>query len=303
MRIIFMGSPDFAVDSLEILLASGYNIVGVITATDKLGGRGKKQTIQSAVKKYAVEKGLKVLQPKNLKSKIFHKKLKSLKAELQVVVAFRMLPEAVWDMPPLGTINLHASLLPKYRGAAPINWAIMKGEVETGLTTFRIQKEIDTGDLLFQHKMSIGPDETAGSLYMRMKKEGSALVLKSVQAIESGHAVYYQQPHEAATPAPKIHPETCEIDLKMSLDDAYNHIRGLSPYPGAWTKLENKRIKILKGEKIYEKTSELGFQSDKKQYLRLYFTGGYINILEIQLEGKRKMKIQEFLNGYKWANL
>lgn len=302
MRIIFMGSPDFAVDSLEILLENGYDIVGVITATDKLGGRGRKQVIESAVKQHALDQGLNVLQPKNLKSKLFHKNLKSLGADLQVVVAFRMLPEIVWDMPPLGTINLHASLLPKYRGAAPINWAIMKGETETGLTTFRIQKEIDTGDLLFQHKMSIHPDETAGSLYARMKKEGAKLVLKSVQAIESGNPVYHQQSHENATPAPKIHPETCEIDLRKNVDDAYNHIRGLSPYPGAWTYLEHKRIKILKAEKVKGSTLKIGFHSDKKNYLRLYFTGGYINIHEVQLEGKRKMEIREFLNGYKWDN-
>ena len=300
MRIIFMGSPDFAVETLDLLHTAGYNIVGVITATDKLGGRGRKKVLESAVKKYAVDKGLRILQPKNLKSSRFQKRLSDLRADLQVVVAFRMLPERVWDMPPLGTINLHASLLPKYRGAAPINWAIIKGEKESGLTTFKIQKEIDTGDILFQEKISIGPDETAGSLYERMKVQGARLILKSVRAIEQGEAIYRKQTHDRATPAPKINDETCRIDVAQPIDQVYNQIRGLSPYPGAWTTLHDKRLKVIEARKHVDNSGKIGFITDQKNFLRLYVPGGYIEILELQLEGKRKMVTKEFLNGYQW---
>ena len=213
MRIIFMGSPDFAVPSLDILIENGYEVVGVITATDKKGGRGNKKVIESAVKKYALEKGLRLLQPKNLKNVDFVEELRTLKADLQVVVAFRMLPEVVWNMPTIGTFNLHGSLLPKYRGAAPIHWAVINGETETGVTSFFIKHEIDTGDMLLQSKLPIGPSETTGDVHDRMMQLGAEVVLKSVQTIEKGDYQLREQDHNLASKAPKIFRETCEINF------------------------------------------------------------------------------------------
>ena len=302
MKIVFMGSPDFAVNSLKRLVETGYQVVGVITATDKLGGRGRKQLIETPVKKYALSQNIPVLQPKTLKGPIFQKKLAKLNADLQVVVAFRMLPEKVWGMPKMGTINLHASLLPAYRGAAPINWAIIKGEKITGITTFRIQKEIDTGDILFQEKIEIASDEDAGTLYNRMKVAGAELIVKSVRAIESGKAIFVKQNDTLSSPAPKIHAETCEIDFSKSLESIYNQIRGLSPYPGAWMIVDDKKLKIFQTEKIAEKSTLRGLVTNNRDYLRYYLPEGYINILKLQLEGKRRMSTAELLNGYDIEN-
>ncbi len=235
MRIIFMGTPDFAVPSLDILVKSGHEVVAVVTSTDKLGGRGGKQILQSPIKKYAEANIIPVLQPPNLKSPAFIEELKSYNADLQVVVAFRMLPELVWSMPKLGTFNLHGSLLPKYRGAAPINWAVINGETETGVTTFFIKHEIDTGDLLFQEAIPIGENETAGEVHDRMMLVGADLVLKTVNAIQNDKYKLSKQDESKVCKAPKIYHETCEIDFNQPVKKVHDFIRGLSPYPGAWT--------------------------------------------------------------------
>lgn len=303
MRIVYMGTPEFAVPSLEILLDNGYDIPAVVTAPDKPGGRHGQQV--SAVKKCALERGLYVMQPGKLKNPAFLEELRALKADLQIVVAFRMLPEIVWNMPPLGTMNLHGSLLPKYRGAAPINWAIINGETETGLTTFLLKHEIDTGDLLFQERLPIGENETAGELHDRMMHLGAQLVLKSVRAIERGEARPVPQPGAAASHAPKIFHETCHIDFAQPTAQVHNFIRGLSPYPGAWTELDGKTAKILRTEKdlrptTYDRRPAPGaFFSDGKNFLKISTLDGYVQVLELQLEGKRRMSVREFLNGYR----
>ncbi len=305
MRIVFMGTPDFAVPSLDILVQNGYEIPAVITAPDKPGGR--LGMLESAVKKYAVAQGLPVLQPEKLKNPDFLAHLQSLKADLQVVVAFRMLPEAVWAMPPMGTLNLHGSLLPKYRGAAPINWAVINGETETGVTTFLLRHEIDTGDVLFQEKIAIGENETAGELYERMMHIGARLVLKTVQAIQRGEIRPIPQTATEASHAPKIFTETCRINFDRPSAEVHNFIRGLSPFPGAWTLLDGKTFKILRAEKsTQQKTGGLEagrFFSDGKSYLAVSTQDGYMLITELQLEGKRRMAVREFLNGHKhdWA--
>ena len=297
-----MGTPDFAVPCLDILVQNDYNIVGVITATDKWGGRGNKKLIESAVKKYAVKKGLKVLQPKNLKSKRFNRTLKALKADIQIVVAFRMLPTVVWDMPPLGTFNLHGSLLPKYRGAAPINWAVIKGEKETGATTFFLKHEIDTGDLLFTTKIDIGENDTAGEVHDRLMYKGAELVLKTIQAIEQKNYTPIPQDNNLVTKAPKIYHETCQINYEQPTLAVHNFIRGLSPYPTAWTKLDGKKLKIFRTEKeIVSHDKPIGtFVSNNKSFLKIATTDGFVKILELQLQGKKRMKVKDFLNGYKF---
>jgi len=299
MRIVFMGTPEFAVPSLEILLDNGYDIPAVITAPDKPGGRHGMQV--SAVKKCALERGLRVLQPEKLKNPAFLEELKALKADLQVVVAFRMLPEAVWNMPPLGTMNLHGSLLPKYRGAAPINWTIINGDKETGLTTFLLKHEIDTGDLLFQEHLPIGENETAGELHDRMMHVGAKLVLKSVQALERGNVRPLPQADVEATHAPKIFTETCRIDFAKPTEQVHNFIRGLSPYPGAWTELDGKNLKILRTEKEHSAQQEApgNFFSDGKNFLKISTLDGYVRVTELQMEGKRRMNVRDFLNGYR----
>ncbi|MCB9305581.1 MAG: methionyl-tRNA formyltransferase [Lewinellaceae bacterium] len=295
-----MGTPEFAVPPLAILLDNGYDVPAVITSPDKPGGRLGIQ--QSAVKKYALERGLQVLQPEKLKNPQFLETLRALHADLQVVVAFRMLPEAVWDMPPLGTMNLHGSLLPKYRGAAPINWAIIRGEKETGLTTFLLKHEIDTGDLLFQERLPIGENETAGELHDRMMVAGAQLVLKSVRAIESGDAKPMPQQDSEVTHAPKIFAHTCRIDFAQPTQQVHDFVRGLSPYPGAWTEWQGKTLKILRTEKdIGERpTTPPGhFSSNGKDLLRISTADGFIRVLELQLEGKKRMTVRDFLNGYR----
>ena len=300
MRIVFMGTPEFAVPSLEILLQHGYEIPAVVTAADKPGGRSGIQ--ESAVKKFAVAHGLRVLQPEKLKNPDFLEELRALRADLQVVVAFRMLPEAVWNMPPLGTLNLHGSLLPKYRGAAPINWAIINGETETGVTTFLLRHEIDTGDILFQEKLPIGENDTAGEIHDRMMLLGAGVVLRTVQAIERGEARALPQTGTEATHAPKIFTETCRIDFAQPTAKVHNFIRGLSPYPGAWTTLDGKTLKVLRTMKAVPGTAPLPsgqFVTDGKNYLKISTMDGFVEVLELQLEGKRRMDVRDFLNGYK----
>ncbi|MEO5782315.1 MAG: methionyl-tRNA formyltransferase [Ginsengibacter sp.] len=307
LRIVFMGTPEFAVPSLDKLLQAGYNIVGVITAPDKPAGRGM-QLQQSAIKKFAVEKGLKILQPEKLKSEDFLKELKDLHADLQIVVAFRMLPEVVWNMPPMGTINLHASLLPQYRGAAPINWAIINGEKETGATTFKLQHQIDTGDILLQQKINIGEDETAGELHDRMKEIGADLLVKTVNELKA--RTLNETPQSSLSPnggesergphASKLLTETSKINWNKNVDEIYNLIRGLSPYPGAFTILNGKTLKIYKAKKeiIQQEIASGENKTDRKTFLKFACTNGYISIIELQLEGKKRLTVQEFLRGY-----
>ena len=296
-----MGTPDFAVPSLDILVRNGYDIPAVVTAPDKPGGRLGLQV--SAVKRYAVEKGIPVLQPPRLKAPEFLDALRALKADLQVVVAFRMLPEAVWAMPPLGTINLHGSLLPKYRGAAPINWAVINGETETGLTTFLLRHEIDTGDVLLRQSVPIGPEETAGELHDRMMHIGAQLVLRTVQMLAQGGYTPLPQSNEEATHAPKIFAETCQLDFSKSPEQAHNFIRGLSPHPGAWMRWQDKVLKLwrsaLPNLNCPPDLKPGALQIFEKKRLLLGLERGCIEILELQPEGKRRMKAEEFINGWR----
>jgi len=304
LRIIFMGTPEFAVASLEALVNAGCNVVAVVTSPDKPAGRGMKLN-ESAVKKYAVEKGLQILQPEKLKSDSFLDELKSLRADLQIVVAFRMLPEAVWNMPPMGTINVHASLLPQYRGAAPINWVIINGEKETGVTTFKLKHEIDTGDILLQEKISIGDDETEGELEGEMKIVGANLLVKTVKGLSDGSLKEISQSdvhHSQLKVAPKIFTETCKIDWSKTVDEIYNLIRGLSPYPAAFTIFQEKNFKIYRAEKeIISVTHEREYETDGKSYLKFRCVNGFISAKEIQMEGKKKMTIEDFLRGYRFS--
>lgn len=304
MRIIFMGTPAFAVASLEALIESGAEIVAVVTAPDKPAGRGQKLN-ESAVKQYAVAHDIPVLQPVKLKDPEFLEQLKSYAADLQVVVAFRMLPEAVWTMPAKGTINLHASLLPQYRGAAPINWTIINGEKESGVTTFFLKQEIDTGDILFIEKVSIAEDVTAGEYHDRLMNKGAGLLVKTVKAIESGR--YTEQPQEQLIEgqklkhAPKIFKDDCRINWNQPLNMVYNLIRGLSPYPAAFTELNGKTLKVFKTLKeITSHDLQPGhYISDNKTYLKFACPDGFISLTDVQLEGKKRMGIEEFLRGVK----
>jgi methionyl-tRNA formyltransferase len=312
-----MGTPDFAVASLDSMFRAGFNIVGVITAPDKPAGRGMKIT-GSAVKNYAAENGLHVMQPEKLKSSAFIEELKSLKADLQVIVAFRMLPEIVWNMPPEGTINLHGSLLPQYRGAAPINWVIINGEQETGVTTFKLKHDIDTGNILLQQRIPIGAEETATELHDRMKVIGASLLVKTISDLANGvlqevpQSAFTESSHQASDRvgqngrlkhAPKIFTDTCKIDWNKNADEIYNLIRGLSAYPGAFTYLGGKMLKILRSEKqlVVHAQAPGTYETDKKSFLRFAAADGYISTKEIQLEGKKKMGTEEFLRGnYSW---
>lgn len=300
MKIVFMGTPEFAVASLDSLVQAGHDIVGVITMPDKPSGRGQKIT-GSAVKQYALEKGLRLLQPEKLKDPAFLEELRSLQADLQVVVAFRMLPEVVWNMPPLGTVNVHASLLPQYRGAAPINWAIINGEQKTGVSTFFLQQEIDTGNLIFTSEVRISPDQTAGELHDTLMQAGAALIAKTVQAIAEKKAPSIpQEQHEALKSAPKIFKEDCRIDWNKDVQSLHNFIRGLSPYPAAFTELNGLGLKIYKAE-IENKAPSAApgtFSTDQKTYLKVACRDGLISILELQLEGKKRMPVVDFLRGY-----
>ena len=302
MRIVFMGTPEFAVASLDELIQSGSEIVGVVTAPDKPAGRGQKVS-ESAVKQYAISNGLRVLQPEKLKNEDFLNELRSLNADLQVVVAFRMLPEVVWNMPPKGTINLHASLLPQYRGAAPINWVLINGEKESGVTTFFLQHDIDTGNILFTEKITLTGRETAGELHDRLMYKGAGLLVKTVKAVESGRYSQHRQEELVAGTelkhAPKIFKEDCQINWNQTAEEAYNFIRGLSPYPTAFTTLQDKILKVFGAEyEVTETGDEPGeFFSDNKTYLKVSTTDGFVMLTDVQLEGKKRMGIVEFLRG------
>ncbi len=303
-----MGTPGFAVPSLKILLDNNYEIIAVVTAPDKPAGRGMKIS-ESGIKKFAKSRSLKILQPEKLKSPEFIAELKSLNAHLHIVVAFRMLPEVVWNMPPMGTINLHGSLLPRYRGAAPINWAIINGEKKTGVTTFKLKHEIDTGDILLQKKIDIGETETAGELYDRMKEIGAELLLQTINNLAENKIQETPQINIQSSPgekealhhAPKISAEICGINWDKNTNEIYNLIRGLSPYPAAFTFLKGKKLKIFRAEKqkteVIESPGEI--VSDNKTFLKFVCNDGYISIKELQLEGKKKMNIEEFLRGWR----
>ena len=308
-----MGTPEFAVASLDALVKAGYNIVGVVTAPDKPAGRGMKMN-ESAVKKYAVEHKLHILQPEKLKNPEFIEELRSLKADLQSVVAFRMLPEIVWNMPPLGTVNVHGSLLPQYRGAAPINWAVINGEKETGVTAFKLKHEIDTGDILLQESFPIGEDDTTGEVHDHMKEVGAKLLVKTVEGLMNKTLVEKTQSSVVSSEsavlkhAPKIFSETCKIDFSKTVDEVHNLIRGLSPFPGAFTTLHDKMLKIYRSKKevtavqaaLSGQTSG-EFSTDGKTFLKFACSDGYVQLLEIQLEGKKKMLIEDFLRGYRFS--
>jgi methionyl-tRNA formyltransferase len=301
LRIVFLGTPEFAKSSLEALVDAGCNIAGVITAPDRPAGRGMKLT-QSAVKEYALSKGLHLLQPEKLKNPEFLAELRELKADLQLVVAFRMLPELVWNMPRMGTINLHASLLPDYRGAAPINWAIINGEKTTGLTTFKLRQEIDTGDILLQKKLDVGDAETAGELHDRMKEIGAALLVDTVIQLAEGRVREVPQHTSQSEPkhAPKIFTETCRINWQMDADHIYNLIRGLSPYPVAFTSLQNKVFKIYRARKeMISHNEQPGDHAIIDGMLRFACANGYIYPEVVQAEGKRRMGVDEFLRGWR----
>lgn len=299
-----MGTPEFAVASLDALLTAGCDIVAVVTAPDKPAGRGQKLN-ESAVKQFAVAKGLKVLQPEKLKNPEFLQELESLKADLQVVVAFRMLPEVVWNMPPKGTINLHASLLPQYRGAAPINWAVINGEAESGVTTFFLKHDIDTGNILFTEKVTLTGTETAGELYERLMNKGAGLLVKTVKGIESGRYSEHPQTHlsegQELKHAPKIFKEDCRINFDQPVQVVYNFIRGMSPSPTAFTTLNDKTLKVYYAtyEVIGTTVTPGLYVTDNKTYLKFAANDGYISVTDLQLEGKKRMSVEEFLRGVK----
>jgi methionyl-tRNA formyltransferase len=303
-----MGTPDFAVATLQRLVENGFEVVAAITAPDKPVGRGQKMS-ESPVKKYALSQGIPVLQPEKLKNKDFLEELATYKADLQVVVAFRMLPEAVWAMPKMGTINLHGSLLPQYRGAAPINWAVINGETLTGVTTFFIEKEIDTGNIIFSENIEIKATDTAGDLHDRMMWIGGDLMVKTVKAIASG--VYPSEKQDFSQElksAPKIFKETCKIDWQKDSKSIYDFVRGLSPYPAAWTTLDGKVLKIFETEIVNEEFPDMDNQAfedftlktDYKKQLLIQTSNGHLAIKSLQLEGKKRMTTDEFLRGYRF---
>ena len=305
IRIIYMGTPDFAVESLRELVEGGYNVVAVVTMPDKPAGRGH-QLQYSAVKQYALSVGLPLLQPQRLKDESFLEELRSYQADLQIVVAFRMLPEVVWDMPRLGTFNLHASLLPQYRGAAPINWAVMNGDSETGATTFMLQHEIDTGNIILQERISIADDENVGSVHDRLMTMGAGLVARTVDAIidaeNQGVAISTIPQDESIVlrPAPKIFKDTCAIDFSRTAEQIRNHVRGLSPYPAAWINempTSHPLADVLKGAKVYKVA--LTQHAEQKGHIIVPCADGYIDILELQLPGKKRMDAAALLNGLK----
>ncbi len=300
LRVIFMGTPEFAVASLQALVEQGIQVVAVVTATDKPQGRGRKMA-HSPVKEYALAQNLPVLQPPNLKAPEFLAELRSYQADLQVVVAFRMLPEAVWDMPPRGTFNLHASRLPQYRGAAPINWAIINGETETGITTFKIQHAIDTGNILFQEREPIAPNDTAGTLYERLMHRGAALVVRTVRAIAADdYTLSPQSEADERKEAPKLQRETSRIDWQQPAEAIRNFVRGLSPYPAAWTTLNGRQCKLFEVADTGTADESLTpgeYATDNKTYLHIKALDTLVAVLDLQIEGKRRLLIEEFLRG------
>jgi methionyl-tRNA formyltransferase len=303
IKIVFMGTPEFAVTTLKTILDQDYNVVGVITAPDKPAGRGRKMH-ESAVKVFAKQKGLNILQPTNLKSDDFLNELKALEANLQIIVAFRMLPKVVWDMPKYGTFNLHASLLPNYRGAAPINWAIINGETKTGVSTFFIDEKIDTGEMILQKDIAIDPSENAGSLHDKLMMLGSDLIIDTIKLIEKGDVTTTPQSEDAISrTAYKLNRDNCKIDFTQPIEAIYNKIRGLSPYPAAWCELHNNDdvldIKIYKAEKEFEDHNiKVGTIISNKSTLKVAVKEGFITILELKLPGKRNMEVKSLLNGY-----
>lgn len=311
LRIVYMGTPDFAVLPLRKIVEAGYPVVGVVTNPDKPAGRGQ-QLQESAVKKYARDAGLKILQPEKFRDEVFLKELAELKADLQLVVAFKMLPEVVWSMPPLGTVNLHASLLPDYRGAAPINRAVMNGETCSGVTTFLLKHEIDTGNIIFQDKVEIGEEMTAGELHDELMEKGADLLLKTVQAMEAGDYPLTDQSGllrgREAILAPKIFKEDMKIRWDGELENICNHIRGLSPFPGAWTELQavgtdggGLTLKIFKADKIRQSHNLPAgeIRTDGKTFLDVYVKGGIVRVQELQLSGKKRMRTEDFLRGFR----
>lgn len=311
LRIVYMGTPEFAVESLKRLVEGGYNVVGVITMPDKPMGRHGSVLQASPVKQYAVSQGLKVFQPEKLKDETFLEELRALQADLQIVVAFRMLPEVVWNMPPMGTFNLHAALLPQYRGAAPINWAVINGDTETGITTFFLQHEIDTGDIIQQVRVPIADTDNVEIVYDKLMMLGGDLVLETVDAILAGTIKPIPQdqliqPETELRPAPKIFKETCRIDWNIGVKRVYDFVRGLSPYPAAWTELvmpEGGRqvVKIYETEKLFASHSlPVGqVDTDGKTYFRIAVPDGYVNLISLQLAGKKRMAVADFLRGYR----
>ncbi|MBN2659752.1 MAG: methionyl-tRNA formyltransferase [Tannerellaceae bacterium] len=311
LRIVYMGTPDFAVESLKSLVEGGYNVVGVVTMPDKPIGRHGSTLQASPVKQYAVSQGITVLQPEKLKEETFINELKALNADLQIVVAFRMLPEIVWNMPRLGTFNLHASLLPQYRGAAPINWAVINGDAETGATTFFLTHEIDTGKIILQQRLPIADTDDAEIVHDSLMTMGAGLVLKTVDLIIEGKAdavpqeSFYTNSSELRT-APKIFKDTCRINWSLSVKQVYDFVRGLSPYPGAWTELvaptgEKMVLKVFHTEKIVE-SHVLPFGSirtDSKNFVDVAAQGGFVRLHAVQLAGKKRMVVTDFLNGFK----
>ncbi len=310
LRIIFMGTPEFAVESLRALHEGGYNVVAVVTMPDKPAGRGHKLQF-SPVKQYALEAGLPILQPEKLKDEAFLAELRALRADLQIVVAFRMLPEVVWAMPPRGTFNLHSSLLPQYRGAAPINWAVINGETETGVSTFFLQHEIDTGNIILQAKTPIAPTETAGEVHDRLMTMGAQLVIQTVDLILADKAQGKPQPQVAnLKPAPKIFKETCLVDWQKSTTEIYNFVRGLSPYPAAWTELHSPQgdtllLKIFETEieDCPPQHSAGTLLTDNKTYLKVAARDGYVKLLSVQLAGKKRMGVRDLLNGVEFEGV
>ncbi|WP_245830849.1 methionyl-tRNA formyltransferase [Marivirga sericea] len=299
LRIVYMGTPDFAVPSLRILVENHYDIAAVITAPDKPKGRGQKLS-QSPVKEYAQLAGLKIMQPNNLKDPEFQAELASLEANLQIVVAFRMLPEAVWSMPEIGTFNLHASLLPQYRGAAPIHWAVMNGETETGLTTFFLKHEIDTGSIIMQEKEPISPSDTTGTVYNRLMDKGAELVLKTVEAIETGdYELHQQNENQTLKHAPKLFKENTELKWTEPAEKLYNYVRGLNPFPTAWAIINNKKYKIHESSIIdKDSTGEIGkLITDNKNHLHIQCNPGILALKIIQPEGKKRMEVADFFRG------
>jgi len=308
LRIVFMGTPMFAVASLRKLIDAGANVVAVVTAPDKPAGRGM-QLQQSEVKQYATEKGLAVLQPLKLKDPAFIEQLKLLEADLFIVVAFRMLPEMVWQMPPMGTINVHGSLLPQFRGAAPIHWAIIHGVYETGVTTFKLQHAIDTGNILLQRAIEISPKETTGTLHDRMMEIGADLLTETVQGIINDSLKEIPQDQlihqdETIYHAPKIFTETCQIDWNQTVHQIDCLVRGLNPYPGAFTHWEDKKLKIWAAEPVESTDIHTPgtFTTDQKNYLHFHALNGYLNVIELQLEGKKRMSTDAFLRGIRWQD-
>lgn len=302
LRVIFLGTPDFAVASLKALLDAGINIVAVVTAPDKPAGRGMKLQ-QSPVKQFALTRNIPVLQPVKLKSPEFIDELRSYQADLQVVIAFRMLPEVVWNMPPSGTINLHASLLPDYRGAAPINWAIINGETKTGVSTFLLKHEIDTGDIIQKQEVEITPTMNAGQLHDILMKAGAGVIVKTVQAVAENNYTPVPQKNDSQKHAPKLFTADCKIDWSKPGMEIYNKIRGLDPYPGAFTEVNRSIFKIY--ESIFEpemhniKTGSMETEQGKNPYIRFAVKDGWIYALNIQLEGKKRMKAEELLRGWR----